>query len=61
MCTCIYFVDIGSFDGKEMPEPPHDSGVDPDVHDEGMPDAKHDHQEADAYQRPAHTGARLTW
>ena len=46
MCTCIYFADIGSFDGEEMSAPPHDLGVDFDD-DQGMPDAE-DHQEADA-------------
>ena len=55
--TCIYFADIGSFDGKEMPDPPHDLGVDPDD-DQDMADAEddHDQDEADAAERhaPAH-------
>ena len=55
LCTCIYFVDIGSFDGEEMPTPvPHDPGVDPDD-DQGYADAE-DHQEANA-ERPAPAGA----
>ena len=33
MCTCIYFVDIGSFDGKEMPPPPPDP-VHVDLHED---------------------------
>ena len=44
--TCIYFADIGSFDGEEMSPPPHDLGVDPDD-DQGMPNAK-DHQDVSA-------------
>ena len=44
LCTCIYFADIGYFDGEDMPTPPHDLGVDPDD-DQGMPDVE-DHQEA---------------
>ena len=39
LCTCIYFLDIGSFDGDEMPDPPHDPGVDPDDFDQEMVDA----------------------
>ena len=54
LCTCIYFADIGSFDGKEMLPPPHDPSVDPDD-DEGMRDAE-DHQEASA-ERPSPAGA----
>ena len=46
LCTCIYFADIGSFDGEEISGPPHDPGVDPDD-DQGMSDAE-DHQEAGA-------------
>ena len=54
LCTCIYFADIGSFDGEDMLAPPHDLGVDP--HDnQGMPYAE-DHQEAGA-ERPALVGA----
>ena len=45
MCTCIYFADIGSFDGEEMPEPPHDPGVDPDDDDQDMADVEDDHDE----------------
>ena len=30
MYLYIYIVDIGSFDGDEMPTPPNDPGVDPD-------------------------------
>ena len=56
LCTCIYFVDIGSFDGKDMPTLPHDPGVDPDD-DQGMPDVE-DHQEAGA-KRPALAGASV--
>ena len=44
LCTCIYFVNIGSFDDEDMPTPPHDLGVDT-VDDHGMPDVE-DHQEA---------------
>ena len=40
-----------------MPPSPPDPGVDPDDHDEGMPDAKDDHQEVSADQRPAPAGA----
>ena len=47
LCTCIYFVDIGSFDGEEMSAPiPHDPGEDPDDY-QGMADVE-DHQEAGA-------------
>ena len=57
LCTYIYFADIGSFDGKEMPDPPHDPGVDPDD-DLDMADAEddHDQDEAGASERhaPAH-------
>ena len=59
LCTCIYFADIGSFDGEEMPGPPHDLGVDPDGDDEEMGDAPeddHDQDEVGATERhsPAH-------
>ena len=54
MCTCIYFADIGSFDGEDMLAPQHDPGVDPDD-DQDMPDAE-DHQEVCA-ERPAPVGA----
>ena len=56
LCTCIYFLDIGAFDGKDMLAPPHDPGVDPDD-DQDMLDAE-DHQEAGA-ERPAPTGAPI--
>ena len=52
LCTCIYFPNIGSFDGEDMLTTPHDLGVDPDD-DQDMPDAK-DH-EAGA-KRPAPVG-----
>ena len=39
LCTCIYFADIGSFDGDEMSDPPHDPGVDPNDYDQEMADA----------------------
>ena len=55
LCTCIYFADIGSFDGEDMPTPPHNPGVDLGDHDQGMPDVE-DHQEASA-ERPAPAGA----
>ena len=42
MCTCIYFADIGSFDGDEMPDPPHDPGVDLSDYDQEMDDAPED-------------------
>ena len=42
LCTCIYFADIGSFDGEDMSAPPHDPSVDPDD-DQGMLDVE-DHQ-----------------
>ena len=52
LCTCIYFVDIGSFDGDDMPVQPNDPGVDPDD-DQDMADSK-DHEGCVA--RPAPTG-----
>ena len=58
LCTCIYFADIGSFDGEEMPDPPHDPGVDPDDDDQDMADVPEDDQdenEADAAERHAPT------
>ena len=42
LCTCIYFANIGSLDGDEMPDPPHDLGVDPDDYDKEMADALED-------------------
>ena len=56
MCTCIYFVDIGSFDGEDILTPPHDPGMDPDD-DQGMPDVE-DHQEASA-ERHTPVGASV--
>ena len=60
LCTCIYFAYIGSFDGEEMPGPPHDPGVDPDDDDQYMDDVEHDHDEdeAGAVERhaPSHHG-----
>ena len=53
LCTCIYFADIGSFDGEDMLAPPHDPCVDPDD-DQGMPNVE-DHQEASA-ERPDPVG-----
>ena len=57
MFTYIYFVDIGSFDGNEMPAPPNDIGVYPDD-DQDMADAKDDldEDEASAVEKhaPAH-------
>ena len=54
LCTCIYFADIGSFDGEDMPAPPHDPGVDP-TDNQGMPHVE-DHQEA-SVERLAPIGA----
>ena len=51
MCTCIYFADIGSFDGEEIPETPHDSGVDPDDNHD-MEDAEDHDQEAGVERHP---------
>ena len=56
LCTCIYFADIGSFDGEDMLAPPHDPGVDPND-DQDMSYVE-DHQEADA-ERPAPAGAPI--
>ena len=53
LCTCIYFADIGSFDGKDVSAPPHDPCVYTDD-DQGMPDAE-DHQEV-GVDRHAHAG-----
>ena len=39
MCNYIYFTDIGSFFGVEMPPPPNDPSVDPDD-DQEMADAE---------------------
>ena len=61
LCTCIYFADIGSYDGEEMPPPPPDPVVDLDEDAEGMmPDITEDQQEAGVDQRPAPVGA-LAW
>ena len=54
LCTCIYFADIGFFDGKEMSGPPHDPSVDPGD-DEGMPNAK-GHEEGAGAERHAPAG-----
>ena len=56
LCTCIYFADIGSFDGEEIPPPPPDLGVDPHDEDEGMPDIAEDNQEVGPDQRPTLVG-----
>ena len=42
LCTCIYFANIGSFDGDEMSDPPHDPGVDPNDYDQEIADAPED-------------------
>ena len=59
--SCVYFADNGSFDGEEMPGPPHDPGVDPDDDDQDMADAEHAHDEDEAgaaeKHAPAHYGA----
>ena len=39
LCTCIYFADIGSFDGDEMLDTPHDPSVDPDDYNQKIADA----------------------
>ena len=52
-CTYIYIVDIGSFDGDEMPTPPNDPCVDPDD-DQDMADAEDNEAGAD---KPALAGA----
>ena len=57
LCTCIYFADIGSFDGEEMPETPHDPSVDPDD-DQDMADAEDHHQDVDAERHAPHADAR---
>ena len=57
-CTCIYFADIGSFDGEEMLEPPHDLGVDPDD-DQDMADAKDHDQEVGGERHAPHAGAAV--
>ena len=43
LCTCIYFAEIGSFDGEEVPVPPHDPGADPND-DQGMLDVEDHHE-----------------
>ena len=58
LCTCIYFADIDSFDGKEMPEPPHDPGVDPDD-DQDMADVEAHDQEAGGERHASHVGASI--
>ena len=63
LCTCIYFADIGSFDGEEMPGSPHDPGVDPDDDNQDMANVEHDHDEDDVGETkrhaPAHHGAPM--
>ena len=56
LCTCIYFVDIGSFDGEEMPEPLHDPGVNPDD-DQDMADTEAHDQEASGERHDPHADA----
>ena len=56
LCTCIYFADIGSFDGEEMSKPPHDPGVDPDD-DQDMADTEAHDQEVDGERHAPHAGA----
>ena len=51
LCTCIYFADIGSFDGNEMSDPPHDPGVDPDDYDQEMADASSKDEASGATER----------
>ena len=55
LCTCIYFADISSFDGKEMPEPSHDPGVDPDD-DKDMADVEDHDQEAAGERHAPYAG-----
>ena len=55
LCTCIYFVYIGSFDGEDMLASPNDPSVDPDD-DQYMADAEDHDQEAGA-ERHAPAGA----
>ena len=47
LCTCIYFVDIRSFDGDKIRKPPHDPGMDPDD-DQHMANVEDHDQEAGA-------------
>ena len=54
--TCIYFADIGYFNGEDMPAPPHDPGVDLDE-DQDIPDVE-DHQEA-GVEVPSPSGASV--
>ena len=62
LCTCIYFVDIGSFDGDEMPDLPHDLGVDLDDYDQEMADLSYDEADGAAERRvdPAPHGAPVS-
>ena len=55
LCTCIYFADIGSFDGEEILEPAHDPSVDPDD-DQDMEDAKDHDQEVRGEIHAPHAG-----
>ena len=59
LCTCIYFVDIGSSDGEDqMLPPPPDPVAELDEDAEGMMlDIAEDQQEAGADKRPALAGA----
>ena len=59
LCTCIYFADIGSFDGDEMPDPSHDPGVDPNDYDQEMDDVPDDEASGAVERRvdPAPHGA----
>ena len=58
LCTCIYFVDIGSFDGETMSEPPHNPGVDLDD-DQKMAYAEDHGQEASGERHAPHAGASV--
>ena len=61
MCTYIYFADIGSFDGDEMPDPPHDPSIDTDDYDQEMADVPDDEAGGAAERRvdPAPHGAPI--
>ena len=63
LCTCIYFLEIGSFDGDEMSDPPHDPGVYPDDYDQEMADALEDEAGGVAERRadPAPHGAPVPY
>ena len=53
LCTCIYFAYIGTFDGDEMLDPPHDPGVDPDDYDQEMADVPHQDEVGGVAERRA--------